>query len=162
MESDLSVGANRQGSCPMKYVVLAAIGVTVLLAGLEPASAQAQKTEPLVDQVKKSIDRGVTYLRRTQRDNGSWDVNLLDALYQGGGTSLAVLSLLNCAVPVTDPMVAKGLDYLRGLKSNSTYVRALQTMVFVEAGKKEDIERIGETVKSLIDARLIKTGYLRR
>jgi hypothetical protein len=144
----------------MKHVVLAALGL-FLLAGSDCGLAQAQKKEALVDQVKKSIDNGVRYLRRTQMDNGSWEVNLPAAVYPGGWTSLALLALLNSGVPVDDPMVANGLTYLRSLQPKFTYVRALQTMVFVEAGQKEDRERIGNNIKWLIEARVIKNGEFR-
>jgi len=145
----------------MKHLVLAALGVWVLLAGSDSGRAQAQKKEALVDQVKKSIDKGVRYLRKTQMENGSWEVNLPAAVYPGGWTSLAVLALLNSGVPVDDPVVANGLTYLRSLKPKFTYVRALQTMVFVEAGQKEDRERIGENIQWLIDARVFKNGEFR-
>ena len=46
---------------------------------------------------------------------------------------VAVLALLNSGLPPDDPTVAKGLNYLRQLKTEQTYVRALQTMVLVEA-----------------------------
>ena len=48
----------------MKHLVLAALGFAVLLAGSDSGRAQAQKKEALVDQVKKSIDKGVRYLDR--------------------------------------------------------------------------------------------------
>src|SRR6516164_2762484 len=165
----------------MKRIVVTALGLAVLLGGSEAertsghrranswwpsatsvALAQPQKKEALVDQVKKAIDKGVRFLRENQRENGSWEVNIPAAMYQGGWTSLAVLALLNSGVPVNDPMVVKGLDYLRGLEPTTTYVRALQTMAFVEAlvqspkKNNQDLERISKNVKWLIDARVIR------
>jgi hypothetical protein len=167
----------------MKPFIVTALGIVLVFAGSDSgrprghrgisswwpstaavALAQPQKKEALVDQVKKSIDHGVKYLRQTQRENGSWEVNIPAAVYQGGWTSLAVLALLNSGVPANDPMVAKGLTYLRSLKPTTTYVRALQTMAFVEAlvqspkENKEDLERIGDNVKWLIEARVIRNG----
>ena len=170
----------------MKRFVVTALGLAVLLGGSEAertrgqrrvsswwpsatsvALAQPQKKEALVDQVKKAIDKGVRFLRENQRENGSWEVNIPAAMYQGGWTSLAVLALLNSGVPVNDPMVVKGLDYLRGLEPTTTYVRALQTMAFVEAlvqspkKNNQDLERISKNVKWLIDARVIRDGEFR-
>lgn len=164
----------------MRKLAVTALGIVLLLAGSDPgtntgyqdarswwpsttplALAQVQKKEALVDQVKKSIDKGIKFLRNTQRENGSWEVDLPSAMHHGGWTSLAVLALLNSGVPANDPMVAKGLTYLRGLKPSTTYVRALQTMVFAEAGKDQDKERISENVKWLIDARVMKNGEFR-
>jgi hypothetical protein len=119
------------------------------------------KKPPPVDLVKKAIDRGIKYLRQTQREKGDWEVNLPSVVHKGGWTSLALLALLNASVPVNDPMIVKGLAYLRELRPGSTYVRALQTMVFVEAGQKEDSERIANNVQWLIDARVFRTGELR-
>ncbi len=127
------------------------VALAVLLSMAPAASAQGKK-EPLVLQVKAAIERGVRYLKEIQRPDGSWEVNLPSPGVQGGWTSLAVLALLNAGVPVEDAKVAAGLAYLRRLEPTMTYVRALQTMVFVEAGKAEDRQRIQDNVKWLIDA----------
>ena len=71
-----------------------------------------------------------------------------------------LLALLNAGVPPEDKMVKKGLEYLRKLDSDKTYVRALQTMVFAEAGQKEDSERIQQNVDWLLKARIKNGGDL--
>ncbi|MBY0459862.1 MAG: DUF4159 domain-containing protein, partial [Gemmataceae bacterium] len=89
-----------------------------------------------VDKVKKSIDGGVKYLKDyAAKNNGNWEGLVLKSLVEmdGGTTSLAVLALLNSGEKVTDPTVAKGLDYLRKIKPTKTYVVALQTMALSEA-----------------------------
>ncbi|HWY85315.1 MAG TPA: DUF4159 domain-containing protein [Gemmataceae bacterium] len=131
--------------------------VAVVFAFAAAAPAQAKK-EPLVLQVKTGIERGVRFLKDIQRADGSWEVNVDAARIQGGWTSLAVLAFLNAGVPVEDSHVKKGLAYLRGLETSSTYVRALQTMVFVEAGQVEDRQRIRDNITWLIDARVIKNS----
>lgn len=125
------------------------------------AQAQERRREALVDQVKSSIDLGIKYLRQMQRPDGSWETDLPAVGQHGGWTSLAVLALLNAGVPVEDPMINKGLKYLRGVKSGQTYVRALQTMVFVEVGQIEDRERLRDNVNWLIEARVLDGGRLR-
>jgi hypothetical protein len=145
----------------MRYGVLAAV---VIVLALTPASAQAQgrgrKPEPLVEQVKRSIDRGVKFLRQVQRLEGSWEVDVTAAGMKGGWTSLALLALLNAGVPADDPAVARGLEYLRRLESGMTYVRALQAMAYAEAGRPEDRERIKENVDWLIRARIMHGNQL--
>ena len=124
--------------------------------------AQApQRKEDLVDQVKSSIDRGVQYLRQTQQNDGSWKTDLILLDYRGGETALGVLALLNCGVSTSDPAVKNGLRFLRGLESNKTYVRALQTMALAEAGSPFDAELIKNNIDWLLSARVLdKDGKL--
>jgi hypothetical protein len=131
--------------------------IAVVLAFASSAVAQAKK-EPLVLQVKGSIDRAVRFLKGVQRADGSWELNTDTLKVPGGATSLAVLALLNAGVPVEDSHVKNGLAYLRRLETPKTYVRALQTMVFVEAGQVEDRQRISDNITWLIDARVIRNG----
>jgi hypothetical protein len=101
--------------------------------------AQKAPPEPLVDQVKKSIDRGVDFLKKQQNSDGSWEAGNLPTLgMKGGQTSLAVLALLNSGLKPNDPVVAKGLEWLRNLESNKVYVKALQTMALSEAAQIMD------------------------
>jgi hypothetical protein len=149
----------------MRWTVLLAGGLVLLSSGLWNVEAQTprKKKEALADQVRVSIDRGVDFLKQKQRTGGSWEVNLPTAapVVQGGWTGLALLALLNAGVPPQDPVVAKGLDYLRGKsRPDSTYVRALETMVFVEAGLAQDKAIIRENVDWLVNARVIRGGQL--
>jgi hypothetical protein len=143
----------------MRAAVLSAL--LLVLACAAPARPQAGgPKEALVTQVKQAIDRGVRYLRESQRIDGSWEIDVTAAGMRGGWTSLALLGLLNSGVPATDPDVVRGLDWLRRIRSSMTYVRALQTMVFAEAGCVEDKERIKENVDWLIGARILRDGKL--
>jgi hypothetical protein len=140
--------------------------VAVVGAHLAPEPAQpvqpARKArpEPLVVQVRKAIDLGVHYLKRQQRDSGKWDDRLGAVSHPGGPTCLALLALLNAGVPVNDPVITRGLTYIRTLTSPSTYVRALQTMVFVEAGLNEDRGRVQRNVDHLVKSRIYRGGKL--
>ena len=46
----------------------------------------------------------------------------------GGVTGLCTLALLHCGVEPDDKHVERALQYLRGLKTNTTYAVALQTI----------------------------------
>jgi hypothetical protein len=143
----------------MRYLI-----ALTLLAGiaLTTCAQVPRRVEPLAEQVKQSIAKGVKYLRRVQRPNGSWEVDLIDPRMRGGWSCLALLALLNSGVPANDPAVARGLDWLRRQEFSATYVRALQTMVYAEAGQLgEDRERIKQNVDWLIKARIMdKAGNL--
>jgi hypothetical protein len=127
-----------------------------LLSPLAPhVRAGGKRTTVTADEVKKSIDKAIRYLRSHQRENGGWEIELLTGVAASGGSSgLVLLALLNGGVPLDDPMIARGLKFLRSLHPDNTYARALQTMVFAEARQGEDRERIAENVKWLIDARV--------
>ena len=112
------------------------------LALATPARAE----EPLVQKVRKSLDEGIKYLKSKQKDEGagrwSWDDATLGSLQKGGPSCLAMLALLTAGVPADDPVVKRGLPFIRGLSPENTYVVGLQTMVFAQAGYGVDRERI--------------------
>jgi hypothetical protein len=129
--------------------------LTVLaILALSRSASAADRREPLVDQVRKSADAGRDYLLRQQRD-GNWE-HVGIAGYPGGATALTLLALLNAGVPLDDVAIQRGLEYLRKIPPEKTYVVALQTMVFALTGKDRD--RIERNVKWLLDARQLLTG----
>src|SRR5262249_17438959 len=133
-------------------VVLALVAALVLAA--RPAAAQRNR-EPLVEQVHKAIAGGVQFLRDKEHGNGNWESEDPNShQYPGGPTCLALLALLNAGVKPNDPVVERGLKYVRTLEPAKTYVVALQTMVFAEAGQNEDKERIQRNVDWLLAARV--------
>jgi len=128
------------------FVLLSLLIVSVPAPTAEPAS------EALVDKVRDAIKKGVGFLRK-QKGNlweDGFDVRLS---HPGGWASLALLAMLNCGVPPNDPDIQKGLAYLRTVKQHQTYVVALQTMVFAQAGEAVDRERIQSNVDWLLKAR---------
>src|SRR5581483_5939147 len=130
---------------PIRLVAVALI--LVFLQSANPLQAADHSKDLLVDQVRKAIDRGIRFLREQENGQGSWEAaNNTSALYKGGWTSLAMLALLNAGVQPSDPIIDRGLKYLRKLPPEFTYVVSLQTMVFVEAGRNEDRERIQRNV----------------
>lgn len=125
------------------------------------ARAAEPGREPLVEQVRRAITRGVEYLRSQEQGQGNWEhVERSSIGHRGGHTALAMLALLNCGVKADDPLIQRGLAYLRQLETQQTYVVALQTMVFAEAGKSEDRERIQRNVNWLLSTRVMEGGRL--
>jgi hypothetical protein len=115
----------------------------------------------LVDQVRRAIDNGIRYLRQKEEGRGHWEIEAaVNQAHPGGQSALALLALLNCGVKADDPVIQRGLKYLRTVEPRSTYVVGLQTMVFVEAGQAEDKQRIQRNVDWLIKTRQMEDGKL--
>src|SRR5216683_377838 len=134
-----------------------AVGLAGLTVGLQPPAAWADGNERLlVDRVRRSIDRGIQFLRDQEDRNGHWELDAAPATSRPGGeTCLALLALLNAGVKPDDPIIERGLKYLRNIGPRDTYVVGLQTMVFAAAGKDVDAPLIHRNVQWLIDARVM-------
>jgi hypothetical protein len=143
-------------------VITGLFAACTLAVWATPAPAAQPAKEPLVEQVRRAITDGVSFLRNKQDNRGTWENEAVTfTKLQGGLTSLALLGLLNAGVKPDDPAVQRGLAYLRTVPPESTYVVGLQTMVFEQAGEKRDLERIEANVKWLIAARVMDGGKLR-
>src|SRR5262249_37076564 len=89
-----------------------------LVAGLSllPATIPAQNRgeEPLVERVRAAIDKGVRYLKAVEKGNQNWERDIsVGSTRPGGETALALLALLNAGVKPDDPVIQRGLEYLR-------------------------------------------------
>ncbi|HUY93535.1 MAG TPA: DUF4159 domain-containing protein [Pirellulales bacterium] len=119
----------------MKAISTFALCLALLAA---PCAARAW-ADISAEEVRDSIDRGVSYLKNEQRNDGSWP----DPVgYPGGITALCTLALLNCGVPPNDPQVQSALNYLRKLPPSMTYSTALQTMVLCAAEPKTNLQLV--------------------
>lgn len=99
------------------------------------------------EQVNRSMERAIGFLRSSQSNRGSWGDGL--AAPPGGVTCLCTLALLNCNVPQDDPVMVKALDFVRNLSVHRTYSVALQTMVLCTASPNISRPRIRQNVKWL-------------
>ncbi|MGH7139378.1 MAG: DUF4159 domain-containing protein, partial [Pirellulales bacterium] len=107
-----------------RSIVVAAV---VVCCGFTPQTTHADIT---AEKVNEAIERGVEYLKREQREDGSWP----DPVgYPGGITAICTLALLNCGADAKDDHVKNAINHLRTLKPSMTYSTALQTMVFCAA-----------------------------
>lgn len=122
-------------------LIVAFLLLATLLQGLVPATARAD-VDP--EDVRRAIDRAVAYLKREQRGDGTWSEW---PGHTGGITALCTLALLNAGVPPDDPQIQKALNHLRGLKPNTTYATALQTMALCAAQPKRDLPIIRDCAK---------------
>ena len=90
----------------------------------------------LRDRVLRSIRLGTTWLKSQQKGDGHWEDSAASIdTHTIGGTSLAVLALINCDEPVDSPAVQKGLNYLRNLEPSKPSGRyaVYETSVLVSA-----------------------------
>ncbi|MEK6249119.1 MAG: DUF4159 domain-containing protein [Planctomycetales bacterium] len=109
------------------------------------------------EKVRKSIDRGVRFLKQQQGDDGNWQQC---RPFVGGVTALCLLALLEAGVPDDDRVIREGLTYLRSNQvSAHTYTISLQTMVFCRVGQARDRATIKRNVKWL-EANQISTGIM--
>jgi hypothetical protein len=123
----------------------------------DPPATTAAGDDDLVRKVRKAIDEGVSFLKSQQRKtDGSWEVGGGNsASNPGGWTALVVLALLNSGCKPDDESVQRGLNYLRKLTSEKTYVVGLQTMALCQARQPNlDRAKIERNVEWLLAARL--------
>jgi hypothetical protein len=138
----------------------AALSAAVCLGHIPPAVAQQPPPqEELVGRVGKAIDKGVQFLKDQEAGKGHWEVNWDGAtLMPGGWSSMAMIALLTAGVKPDDPVVERGLKYLREMELRDTYVVGLQTMVFSEvylrSSNARDLERIQKNVDWILAARV--------
>jgi hypothetical protein len=125
----------------------------VALGDARPAPAGVTREE-----VERAIREGVSFLKKHQRDDGSWpDV---EGEARTGTTSLVTLALLTAGEKVDSPEIHRSLQLLRKLKPEdlrSTYAIGLQTMVFAAAEPELDKLRLAANVDWLERAQ-IKPG----
>ncbi len=131
-------------------VPLALAIASLLLIPAAPAPA-APPQEPLVKRVEQAIKLGKDYLIKKQTDRGDWELDFGANNRPGGCTALALLALLNAGVEPSDPVIQKGIRYLRDVPLRHTYVVGLQTMVYCLA--HEDKQLIQRNVDWLLAAR---------
>lgn len=137
--------------------VIAALLAGVLLAPIVTVvpAAEVPSGDIAPEQVRLAIKRAGDFLKKQQRNDGSWGE------YRGqpgGVTSLCTLALLNAGVPRDDEHIQKALSRLEKLKSpRMVYATSLQTMVFCLADPIQYKPQIRLNVEWL-EANQIKSG----
>ena len=136
--------------CRVRVACLAAVGAVALVVAVAANTSHAAVQPPpgiTPQQVRKAIDDGVAFLKRSQRKaDGSWGEYQTQA---GGMTALVTLALLTAGTPVDDPAIEAALRYLERIHPKTTYATALQTLVFCHAKPKQYLARIKENVVNL-------------
>ena len=122
---------------------LAALALAFVLTAFAGRPAKADLDPKLV---KEAIQRGIQYLYREQKPDGSWPNFLSHDL-----TSLVTLALLEAGEKPDEPHIKAALAHLRkGNEAPSgTYETSLQTMVFCAAEPKKDLLLINRNARWL-------------
>lgn len=123
------------------------------------------RVKPLVElepeeekRVKEMTDRGVDYLRKTQRPDGSWAPL---AKHLEGPTAMAALTLLSCEVKADDEAVQKAAKFIRGRRDliNQTYDLALCVLMLDRLDDPADKELLETLTFRLITGQTPQGGW---
>lgn len=134
--------------CVKRWKLLILVGgISQLVLAITPCNARAAITP---EEVRQSIQSGVKYIKSRQSDDGSWP----DTSQPGGITALATLALIQAQVPLKDPSVAGGLEYLKRVRNEYTYTVALKIAVFAQADPVKYRDEIESGAKFLRESQL--------
>src|SRR5262245_48623813 len=114
--NSITMAMPKSGEENMRRTWIVAVAAWALSAGGAPAG------EPLVEQVRVAIEKGIRFLRNEERGRGNWEHTIGATGKPGGYSCLAVLALLNSGVKADDPIIQRALKYLRNLEPEYTYV----------------------------------------
>jgi hypothetical protein len=89
-------------------------------------------------EVNRAIDKGLAYLKGKQQLSGSWEGN-----YTTAYAALPALTLLECGVPASDPLVQKAAAFVRGhvrttASNRETYELSLALLFLDQLGEEKD------------------------
>lgn len=130
--------------------LIAPLLIGLFLIAAVPRTASAQIT---AEQVRRAIVSGAAFLKDRQNDSGSWGE--WDG-QTGGVTALVTLALLESGVPVTDPAIQKGLEFLRRVPEadRRVYSTSLIIMALCRAQPERDRALIQSHVQWLEGAQI--------
>jgi hypothetical protein len=130
---------------------------------LAPAPALGAEMDAAV---KERVERGVAFLKKSQKPDGSWvysgsqkpygvtETVARDGLNPNdvGATALAGLALLECGVKAADPAVQKSSRFLResSFALSHTYAISLSIMFFDRLGSADDVPLIESLMVRLL------------
>jgi hypothetical protein len=148
---------------------VALLGTLLLIVPAAPA--QRLPLPPDEQQaVNHAIDRGVAYLKQTQRKDGTWykpnerGANIRHFLlksYQSGYAALPGLTLLECGVPANDPIVQQAARFVRSkaAKMDLTYELSLSILFLDRLGDPKDKKIIQTFALRLIAGQSATGGW---
>jgi hypothetical protein len=146
-------------ACPPKVAPL--LCCAVLLGLVVPASADPKPlSKEEQAKVDKAIDKGVAFLKRSQRKAGDWPASM-SGNYRLGQNLLTAYALLESSVPANDPVIKKAADYIRPrvLKTNQTYEISLAVLFLDRLGDPKDKPLIRSLALRLIAGQHVTGGW---
>ena len=123
----------------------------------EPSPPPSALTPDQQQAVNQAVERGIAFLKGTQNGNGSWG----NSGHQVGYAALPGLTLLECGVPASDPVVRKAAIFVRKQSEQltATYELALAVLFLERLGESEDRLRVQELALRLVAGQLVTGGW---
>ncbi len=147
---------------------LVALALLLLMASLA-AGQRLQLPAHEQEEVNHAIDRGVAYLKRTQQKNGTWadplanwpGAQLHGHYYAVGCTALPALTLLECGVSASDPIVQQAAQFVRTKAAgiDRTYELSLAILFLDRLGDPKDKKLIQTFALRLIAGQSATGGW---
>ena len=150
------------------WVFYAAVsaGVIGLLPGRGPAQATSKpKPGPATQAVSApvrrqpaslrdrdvhaAINRGLAFLFKIQKPDGTWETRYSPA-HEGGFEALVATTALSAGRDPEDAKLKAALSYLTQLDPQTVYVRAMRTMVYARLSKADYLPRLQADVAWLL------------
>jgi hypothetical protein len=132
-----------------------------LLIALGPPVQAQRLTLPPEEQdaVNHAIDRGVDYLKSSQFKTGTWAQ--LKAPHEVGYSALPGLTLLECGVPPSDPIIQRTARFVRAKAAslNTTYELALSILFLDRLGEPRDKKLVQTLALRLIAGQSATGGW---
>jgi hypothetical protein len=109
------------------------------------------------ESVNRAVERGIEYLQRTQSDGGTWPSNS----HTVGYAALPGLTLLECGLPASHPVVQKAAAFVRHEKARlgATYELGLSVLFLERLGDAADRPLVQELAARLIAGQLPDGGW---
>ncbi|MCI0641277.1 MAG: hypothetical protein L0Y72_16310 [Gemmataceae bacterium] len=145
----------------MKQAVFFFSAVVTSCCLCSPITAQQLKLPfELQDRVNIAITDGVRHLKGEQTLAGTW-APLEKSPHKLGYAALPALTLLECGVPATDPIIQRAAVYVRGAsaKNDRTYEIALSILFLDRLGDPKDRDIIQALAVRLIAGQTITGGW---
>jgi hypothetical protein len=138
-----------------------ALSTLALLAGARAAHAQVDAK--LQTRINKAIDRGISFLKKNQTEQGLWPFGAggQGGAHDTGSTALAGWALLESGVPPGDPTIRKAAAALRraAVSDTSTYHISLLILFFDKLADPEDVPLIESLAVRLMQGQLAVGGW---
>jgi hypothetical protein len=112
---------------------------------------------PTEEEITKSRERGIQFLKLKQKPDGSWDF----AGHDIGITALCTIALIENGMPVTDPVIQRGYEFVKKGTANlkNTYDLALVATLLSRVGDRRDRPQIKALAARLIAGQMDSGGW---
>ena len=125
-----------------------------ILLGIFSSTSYGQVSDRVIEQ---SRHKGMDYLKSQQLKDGSWTFDK----HEVGITALCTLALLENGVPETDPIIEKGMRFIRKNTKDltQTYDLALTVLLLSRTGNRKDRALIRTLSARLIAGQCTSGGW---